>query len=119
MAPARGSGQLDEISQAIGGLQASFESVERYIHDRRHDDKNVSQKIDGLSTQITREVTRMKAEIQVQLDAIDRRVAVLEGAKQREDGAKGVAIWFLQSPLVGWIAAALIAFVTWWKGGIR
>lgn len=109
------SGQLDQISQAIGRLEASVDGVEKYIHDRRHDGNNISQKIDGLSGQITREVSRMKAEIQVQIEAISARVTKLEDASSREAGAKSVAVWFLQSPLVGWLAASAIAFVAWWK----
>jgi hypothetical protein len=70
--PPRAGGQLDEISQAIGRLSGQVEGIEKYIHDKRHDDANVSQKVDGLGTQITREVARMKAELQVQLDAMDR-----------------------------------------------
>lgn len=109
------SGQLDQISQAIGQLEGRFDGVEQYIHDRRHDDNNVSQKIDALSGQITREVSRMKAELQVQLEAISARVTKLEDAAAQQRGAKNLAVWFLQSPLVGWIAAGLIAFTALWK----
>lgn len=110
------SGQLDQISQAIGGLQSSVEGIERYIHEKRHVDANVAQKVDGLSQQITREVSRMKAEIQVQLEAISARVTKLEDAAAQTRGAKNLATWFLQSPLIGWIAAAVLFAVAWWKG---
>jgi hypothetical protein len=109
-------GQLDEISQAIGGLQATVDGIEKYIHDKRHDDANVSAKIDGLSVQITKEVARMKAEIQVQLDAMDGRIAKLEAESNRDQGAKGLIAWFLQSPLIGWVVAAIMFFVAWAKG---
>lgn len=108
-------GQLDEISQAIGGLQASVDGIEKYIHDKRHDDANVAQKIDGLSGLVTREVARMKAELQVQLDAMDRRIATLEAVHNQQTGAKNLAVWFLQSPLVGWIVAGVLLFVAWWR----
>jgi hypothetical protein len=91
--PPRAGGQLDEISQAIGRLSGQVEGIEKYIHDKRHDDANVSQKVDGLGTQITREVARMKAELQVQLDAMDRRVAMLEADKLRREGAVGLVEW--------------------------
>jgi hypothetical protein len=114
MAPAR-PGMIDQISEAIGRMEGKIEGIDRYNHDREHGIRDLSQKVDGVSAQITREVSRMKAEIQVQLDAIDRRVATLELAKQREEGAKGVIVWFLQSPLVGWVAAAALAFAAWWR----
>lgn len=108
------SGQLDQISEAIGRLAGQVEGIEKYIHDKRHDDANVSQKIDGLGTQITREVARMKAELQVQLDAIDRRVASLEADKLRREGAVGLIEWVgknypflgLCIILIGWVGFA-------------
>lgn len=112
-------GQLDEISQAIGRLEGKVDAIDQYTHDREHNIANLSQKVDGLSSQISREVARMKAELQVQLDAIDRRVATLEGSAREQKGARNALAWFLQSPLVGWIAASILFFAGWWKGQVK
>jgi septal ring factor EnvC (AmiA/AmiB activator) len=109
------SGQLDEISEAIGRLSGQVESLDRYTHDREHNIANLSTKVDSLGTQITREVTRMKAEIQVQLDAMDRRIAALEATGQQSAGAKNLVGWILQSPIIGWCAAGAVAVLALWK----
>jgi septal ring factor EnvC (AmiA/AmiB activator) len=109
-------GQLDEISEAIGRLSGQVDSLDRYTHEREHGLNNLTQKVDGLSAQITREVARMKAELQVQLDAMDRRIASLEAVNNQNAGAKNLAVLILKSPLVGWIAAAALALAIWWKG---
>jgi septal ring factor EnvC (AmiA/AmiB activator) len=110
------AGELDQLSQAIGRLEGLVEGIDRYTHEREHNIANLASKVDGLSQQITREVTRMKAELQVQLDAMDRRIAALEATGQQNAGAKNLVIWFLQSPLIGWIAAGILAFIALWKG---
>lgn len=111
--PPRSTGQLDEISEAIGRISGQVESLDRYTHEREHGLNNLAQKVDGLSTQITREVSRMKAEIQVQLEAINARVTKLENSAAKQAGAKNLAVWILQSPLIGWIAAGILFFIAW------
>jgi hypothetical protein len=126
VAPAR-TGQLDEISQAIGRVDA-------YVHEYRHGIKNVTQMINGLdvasekrhatlkielSGEIDRGLTALRVEVtgvRNDIQAIAARVATLEAAHQRQTGARNVLGWALQSPLVGWVAAGLIAFLTWWRG---
>jgi predicted RNase H-like nuclease (RuvC/YqgF family) len=114
MAPQR-PGKLDEISEAIGRLSGQVDSLDRYTHEREHNIAGLSSKVDGLGTQITREVTRMKAELQVQLDAMDRRIAALESSGQIQRGQRNVIVWVLQSPLVGWFVAALFGWLALWK----
>ena len=109
--PPRNDRQLDQISQAIGRLEGSFASLDNYIHEREHNIANLSQKVDGLSQQITREVSRMKAEIEVQLRAMDQRIAKLEESAAKEAGERGLLIGFVNSPIVGWLVAA--AAVVW------
>lgn len=105
MPPTR-TGQLDQISEAIGELKGQLSSLNRYTHDREHNISNLSQKVDGLSAQITREVSRMKAELQVQMEAMDRRIARLEEIAAKEAGERGLLVGFLHSPIVGWLVAA-------------
>lgn len=108
--PPRQTGQLDQISQAIGDLQGQVSAISRYTHDREHAINNVNQKIDSLSSQITREVTRMKTELQIQMKAMDERIAALEKIAATEAGERGLLVGFLHSPIVGWLVAAA-AFV--------
>lgn len=105
------SGQLDQISQSIGRLEGKLDGIDSYVHEREHNIANLSQKVDGLSQQITREVSRMKAEIQVQLEAISARVTKLEDAAAQSRGAKNITIAFLQSPVIAWLFA--LAVVAW------
>lgn len=102
---------LDQISQAIGRLEGSIKSIENYVHEERHGVRNLSQKVDALSGQITREVSRMKAELQVQMEAMDRRIGKLEEIAAREAGERGLLVGFLHSPIVGWIVGA--AAIVW------
>lgn len=111
------AGQLDQISEAIGELKGSIKGIEKYIHDKRHDDAQVAMKIDGIASLISREVARIKGEIQGQLDLMDRRVTVLETAHQQQTGAKNLAVFVLKSPLIGWLFAVGVAVAAWWKGG--
>lgn len=121
------AGQLDQISEAIGRLEGRFEGVERYIHDNRHAVANNSQKIDGLGVQITKEIAAAEARIaasvstaiervEARIQTIDDRVTVLEKIKERETGARGLAMWFVQSPLIAWIFAAAVVIAAWWRG---
>lgn len=110
------SGQLDEISEAIGRIGGQLDSLERYTHEREHGLNNLSQEVKALSGQITREVSRMEAKIQIQIDATNARVKILEDRSAQETGAKNLVVWVFQSPLVGWVVAAVMFFMTWWRG---
>jgi uncharacterized membrane protein len=46
---------------------------------------------------------------------MDDRLIALERVQQEQTGAKNLAAWILQSPLIGWIAAGILAFITLWK----
>jgi hypothetical protein len=96
------SGQLDQISEAIGEIRGTVGGIERYIHDKRHDDANIAQKIEALGIRITRDIAAVEGRIEGQIKAMD-------------DGAKNLIGWFLQSPLIGWLTAAIVIFAAWWK----
>lgn len=106
------SGQLDEISEAIGELKGTIKSIDTYIHGERHGIKDLSQKVDGLAAHITREVVGVEARIDARYEA---RIQALEAWKQRQAGAQSLASWFLRSPLIGWIAAAVLFVAALWK----
>lgn len=118
MAPRPGH-QLDEISEAIGRLSGQVESLDRYTHDREHGLNNLIQKVEALGVRITRDIAAVEGRIEGRIKAMDDRLIALERAQQRDAGAKNLAVWFLQSPLIGWIAAAVLFFAAWWKGAAR
>jgi chromosome segregation ATPase len=128
--PPRAAGQLDQISEAIGEIRGTVAGIERYIHEERHGVRNLGQKVEGLSSQMSREIAAAKGEIgatlstaiervEARIQTIDDRVSALESSRQREEGARGFLVWFLQSPLVGWLAAAALFAAAWWKGQIK
>jgi hypothetical protein len=108
-------GQLDQISEAIGRLNGQIDGIEKYIHDKRHDDANVAQKVEALGTRITRDIAAVEGRIEGRIKAMDDRIVALELERQRETGAKNLAVWILQSPLIGWIVAGLLFFAALWK----
>lgn len=110
-------GQLDQISEAIGRLKGQIDGIEKYIHEKRHDDANVAQKVEALGTRITRDIAAVEGRIEGRIKAMDDRLAALERADQQQTGAKNLVAWFLQSPLIGWLAAGVMAFLALWKSG--
>lgn len=127
--PAR-AGQLDQISEAIGEIRGTVAAIERYIHEERHGIRNLGQKVESLSFQFSRDLAAARGEIgstlstaiervEARIQTIDERVGALEKTRDREDGARGFALWALQSPLVGWIFAAAVIATAWWRGHIK
>jgi len=92
--PPRASGQLDEISEAIGELKGSVGSIERYIHEHRHEVSNTSQKIDALGTKISRDMAAVEVRLETKLDnfktSTEARLTTLENEKARREGAVGL-----------------------------
>jgi hypothetical protein len=109
------AGQLDEISQAIGRLEGKVDALDSYTHEREHGINNVAQKVEALGLRITRDIAAVEGRIEGRIKAMEDRLIPLERAHQRQTGARNLAIWFLQSPLVGWIAAGALLFFAWWK----
>lgn len=113
--PPRPGHQLDEISEAIGRLSGQVESLDRYTHEREHGINNLAQKVEALGTRITRDIAAVEGRIEGRIKAMDDRLLALERVQQEQTGAKNLAAWILQSPLIGWIAAGILAFITLWK----
>jgi hypothetical protein len=99
---------LDEVSRMIGELSA-------YMHEGRHGVNNLSTKFDALAIDIAKRVEAMRTELSIRLDGMDARIAALEATADQNRGAKNLVTWFLQSPLIGWIAAGVMLAVAWWK----
>jgi predicted RNase H-like nuclease (RuvC/YqgF family) len=127
--PAR-TGQLDEISQAIGRLEGKVDALDVYTHEREHNIDNLRAMVNGLSAQMSRDVASAKGEIsatlstaiervEARMQTIDDRVSALETIREQQRGASNIVSWTLQSPLVGWLVAAALFVAAWWKGQIR
>jgi hypothetical protein len=115
-------GQLDQISEAIGEIRGTVAALGRYIHEERHGVRNLTAKVDGLSTQVSRDIAAAKGEIsatvstalervEARIATIDERVSALETIKDQEKGAKGILVAVLQSPVLAWVFA--VAVVAW------
>jgi hypothetical protein len=96
MPPTR-SGQLDEISEAIGRISGQVESLDRYTHEREHSINNLAQKVEGLGTRITRDIAAVEGRIEGRIKAMDDRLIALERARERRDGAMGLVDWMLKN----------------------
>ena len=110
------SGQLDQISEAIGELKGKIDGIDKYVHEWRHGVNNVSQKVDSLGVKIAGDIAGLRAEIRTDLDTLGERVAKLEARQAEQSGAKGLAVALMQSPLLAWLFAAAVVVAAWWRG---
>lgn len=106
-------GQLDQISEAIGEIRGTVAGIERYMHEREHGLNNLSQKLDAHGNRITREIGAVEERMRVRFEQVEIRIALLETAKAKQDGAKGTLLWLVQNPLIGWIFIAIGMFWAW------
>lgn len=102
------TGQLDQISQAIGGLQSSVEAIERYMHDREHGLNNLAQKFDALGVRIAKDIAAVEGRIEGRIVAMNGRIDVLEKAREREDASKSVWKWLIATLIA--LAAVVAGF---------
>ena len=75
-----------------------------------HSVNNLNQKFDGL----TREVIAL-GPLAVQIAEIRADVTKLKETQLQTTGAKNLAVWFVQSPIFAWVAAAFVIAFTVWK----
>ncbi len=85
------SGQLDEISAAIGEVRA-------YIHENRHGVNNLSTKFDGLALDMAKRVEALELRLGM-------RITTLEQLQNQQAGAFKLIDWILKSPLLAWLIA--------------
>lgn len=97
---------LDEISLKLGELTA-------YTHEHRHGVANLSQKMDGLILDVAKQIAALEAKMTVRLEethtSLSQRLCVLEGERQRRDGAASVVQAVLKSPAIGWLVGGATA----------
>lgn len=114
------SGKLHEISAEIGELKGLLKSVEKYVHQYRHDGNNLSQKMDALGSRITRDIAAVEARMEVRFDAFDKRLRLVEANDLKAETQKGTVSAILQSPIIGGIVGSVLTwaalFLAWWKG---
>ena len=106
--------KLDEISATLGELRA-------YMHEHRHGVANLGMKFDGLVVDLTRRMEALDTKMTVRIDEIHRglasdlasataRIALLEKAEAKRDGATGLFTWvFANWPsVVGMVGVCLL-----------
>ena len=93
MAAARSqTGQLDQISEAIGELKGSVKAIEQYVHEGRHGTNNLSQKIDALAVKFGADIASLEARMDSRLKAVELNQNTMTTAKQ-------VWVWIVQTVL--------------------
>lgn len=115
------SGHLHQISQAIGRLEGAVEGIDKYVHEREHSIANLAQKVDGLGPRIAKDMAGVEGRLEAKLDQwkreVDGRLTELEKVRERQSGAKNLAVAFLQSPVIAWLFAIAVVAWTAIKGG--
>ena len=95
------SGQLDQISEAIGQLKGSVKAVESYVHEERHGINNLSQKLDALAIKFGADIASLEVRIDTRLKAVELNQNTYSTTKQ-------IWIWIVQTFLAA--LAVLAAF---------
>jgi hypothetical protein len=86
---------------------------------------NLSSKFDALALDIAKRVEALDAKMTIRIDevvktlnadnaALGYRVHALETVAEQQRGAKNMLVWFMQSPLVGWIVALIGLVLALW-----
>lgn len=112
------SGKLDEISLRIGELSG-------YVHEHRHGVNNLSAKFDAVALDMTRRVEALDVKMTIRIDEINAnlttkleaanaRIGALESIQDQQKGARNLASWLLQSPVVAWLAALAGLIAAFW-----
>lgn len=121
--PARATsdaGKLDEISLRIGELSG-------YVHEHRHGVNNLSAKFDAVALDMTRRVEALDVKMTIRIDEINAnlttkleaanaRIGVLENIQERQKGARNLAAWLIQSPVIAWLVALAGLVAAFWTG---
>jgi hypothetical protein len=103
--------------ERIAGLEAKFDSYERYSHDRWHDLNNTLQPIVGLPVQMARDIAKLEAKLEAKLDGrlagIENRLTAIEEQRQQLTGAKQLGVWLVQT------FVSILAVLAALKAGMR
>lgn len=83
----------------IGALTLAVGEMRGQLREIIHAQGGMAQKIDFLTEKA------LLAPTTIQIEALAKRVDVLEATNDRNDGARGVLAAFMKSPAAAWIAA--------------
>jgi hypothetical protein len=115
MAPERSPTGIN--GEKLAALNASFDSFERYNHERWHQLNNDLQPLMGLPVQIARDIAKLEGKLEAKIDgrlvAIEMRLSAIEQQRQQISGAKMLGVWIVQTAL------AAIAVIAAMRGGLR
>jgi uncharacterized protein YicC (UPF0701 family) len=119
---------IDEMSKWLGKIEGVVEGLERYVHEFRHDERNRRQvdqtfqdKVIARLDKMRDDIEEMRAKDAAALAAVrlaDREefeglrsdVEELKRANDKREGVWGAIDWLINSPLIGWLAAAAAIF---------
>lgn len=96
----------------IGSLAVKVGEISGQLREVIHSVNNMAQKVDGMTERLFTSPTA------ADFEKLSKRVDALEAEKNRNDGAKGVLLGVLKSPVAAWIAAAVAAVYGAFKGGL-
>lgn len=104
---------LDSASMIVGELKGQFSALEKYIHDRFHDQQQQAQVQYGYLETILRELKKMREDDRKSNaeshEELEDRIAALEAVNTKREGLMGGVEWLMKSPLIGWIVAGAVA----------
>lgn len=104
--------ELDPASMIMGELKGQFAALEKYIHNRFHDQAQQTQVQYRYLETILKELKAVSdANRQANTashEELEERVSALEAVNTKRDGLLGGLDWLMKSPLVAWIAAAAL-----------
>ena len=89
--------QVDTTGMMLGEIKGQMREL-------IHNVNNMATKLDAL----TREVVS-NSDLPGKVKELDGRVTVLEGDKNKRDGASGVVATVMKSPAIGWLVGAAVS----------
>lgn len=124
----------DQLGERLSGLEAKFDSFERYEHDRWHKLANDLQPLIGLPVQMARDIGKLQggfdgrigtitkeiersitAAVEKAIEPVNQDIAALKSdvdllmsAKHKQDGASNLLLAICKSPALGWLVGMAI-----------
>src|SRR3546814_14455373 len=85
------------MSMTLGELKGQMREIVHQLN-------NMSSKMDAISHEISK-----NSGIPEEVEKLKLRVAALEEKESKREGAMGLGVWIMRSPLLGWLAGAVLA----------